>query len=67
MIDDSETEFGNTYEWFKKGEVVGIGLIRQSNLSMECFATLNGKFLGKIFFQINKVVKNFYCNFIFPD
>ena len=46
-INGSSTNFGNDFEFFKKGDIVGIGLVYQPN-SMKCFATCNGKLLGKI-------------------
>ena len=47
-IDGSFKEFGNENEWFKKRNVIGMGLIQKPNSKMECFVTLNGKLLGKI-------------------
>jgi len=47
-IDGSFKEFGNDNGWFKKRNVIGIGLIQRPNTKMECFVTFNGKLLGKI-------------------
>ena len=33
--------------YFEKNDVIGIGLIHQTNGKMECFITLNGKLHGK--------------------
>ena len=58
VIDGSWTEFKYGYELFKKGDIIGIGIIQQSNLKMECFGTSNGKFLGKIIIiSINKYIE----------
>jgi hypothetical protein len=45
-FDASLTEYGG-YEFFKKGDFVGIGIIHQPNSSLKCFCTCNGEFLGK--------------------
>jgi hypothetical protein len=49
-IDGSFTKLENKNDNynFKKGNFVGIGLIYQPNSKMECFATWNGKLLGKM-------------------
>lgn len=41
---DFENEGGN----FIEGDFVGLGIIQTPNWKIECFATLNGKLLGKI-------------------
>lgn len=48
--------FGNANEYFKIGDVIGVGIIHSTaNTSLKCFATLNGKLLG------NKIIfKNMY-------
>jgi hypothetical protein len=51
QIDGSTTYFENKIDndyYFKNGDFVGIGLINQPNSEIECFATCNGKLLGKI-------------------
>jgi len=48
-IDGAETIFGKVDEYFKEGDVVGLGLIHSLGIStMECFVTLNGQLLRKI-------------------
>jgi len=54
-IDGVSTKFGNESRFFNKGDVFGIG-IYHLNLIMGCFATFNGKLLGKIikkYFKFN--------------
>jgi len=46
-IDGKKTEFAND-GYFREGDFIGIGIIQQANTSLECFATCNGKLLGKI-------------------
>jgi hypothetical protein len=47
-IDGTWNTFKNVDAYFKDGDVAGIGVVHLPNSSMECFGTLNGKFLGKI-------------------
>jgi hypothetical protein len=47
-IDGKWNTFGNVDEDFNKGDYIGLGIIHQPNSKMECFATWNGKLLGKI-------------------
>jgi len=44
-------KFGNEGGYFEKGDFAGIGIICKANSSLECFATWNGKLLGKIIFE----------------
>jgi hypothetical protein len=46
-FDGSRIEFGNVGERFKKLDLIGVGIIQYPKGKMECFATCNGKFLGK--------------------
>ena len=48
-----ENGFGR-YDYFREGNIVGLGLIHHPDSSMKCFATLNGQLLGKNIFLINK-------------
>jgi hypothetical protein len=54
-IDGSWTEFGNDDERLSKGSVLGLGIIHQPNAKMECFATRDGKFIGKNLKNICKI------------
>jgi len=40
-------EYINDVGFFMEGDFVGLGLIRQPNSKLECFATCNGEFLCK--------------------
>jgi len=54
-IDGSDEKFENVDEdeYFSDGDCVGIGIIHHyPNGKMQCFATCNGKYLGKINFKI---------------
>ena len=46
-IDGNWINFENAKGWFEEGDFVGIGIIQNANGKIECFATLNGKLLGK--------------------
>lgn len=48
-IDGTQNRFGNVDVdlYFKKCDIIGIGIIQKPCSKMECFATSNGKFLGK--------------------
>jgi len=47
-IDGNYIKFKNVDGSFKEGDFVGLGIIHQANCKLECFATYNGKLLGKI-------------------
>jgi len=48
-IDYFLIEFKNVTELFKERDVIGLGLIHfPEKLLKQCFATLNGKLIGKI-------------------
>jgi len=53
LIDGKFIAFGNADVLLRKYDFVGIGIIQHPNSKMECFATLNDKFLGKI----NKIIE----------
>jgi hypothetical protein len=48
-IDGTFTQLENKIDDynFKKGDFIGIGIINQQNSEIDCFATWNGKLLGK--------------------
>lgn len=54
MIDKNYIDFIVTDDrYFKKLEVIGVGIVHNST-TMECFATLNGRLLGKIIYKLFK-------------
>lgn len=46
-IEGNVFNFEHPNEWFREGEVVGLGIVHQTDSKMECFATWNGDLLGK--------------------
>ena len=50
-LENSNGDFEIADEYFKKGDIVGIGIIHHPNSKLECFATWNGELLGKIIFK----------------
>lgn len=56
-IDGSMMQWENKFQGFKKGYVIGIGIIHcPANPSLKCFVTYNGKLHGKfrrIFLKLN--------------
>jgi hypothetical protein len=55
-IDEEMCWFNNDNGQFENGDFIGIGITIQPNSQLKCFATSNGKLLGKI---IEKYMQNY--------
>lgn len=57
FIDESLIDFENVPNGqFREGDVIGVGIASGPNSLLQCFATCNGEWIGKII-EMSKILK----------